>query len=219
MHLQGLRMDFAVVSKGLLPHVVSCEILQDMPPKWSDHAPVVLELQGLQPPQPQKAPCAAWTQLLKRFRDPKQRSLASMWGAKASKPVSGGGAASKTATTAAVGGAGVSAGSATKGGATAACPGAAAVLPEASQVNDAVVASDQAAAAANAVVDHSAAGPSSSPPTEGSDKQLSGQERHNAVASGGKKPQGKRRHADNGPKQPKKQKVHPFFAQHVQKPP
>jgi exonuclease III len=35
--LQGLRIDYVLCSRGLLPQVVSCEIM-DTPPKWSDHA-------------------------------------------------------------------------------------------------------------------------------------------------------------------------------------
>lgn len=44
--LQGVRIDYALCSSGLLEHVVSCEILS-LPPKWSDHAALVLgELQA-----------------------------------------------------------------------------------------------------------------------------------------------------------------------------
>ena len=39
--LQGVRIDYALCSSGLLKHVVSCEILS-LPPKWSDHAALVL---------------------------------------------------------------------------------------------------------------------------------------------------------------------------------
>ncbi len=39
--LQGVRIDYALLSPGLLKHVVSCEILS-LPPKWSDHAALVL---------------------------------------------------------------------------------------------------------------------------------------------------------------------------------
>ena len=39
--LQGVRIDYALCSPGLLEHVVSCEILS-LPPKWSDHAALVL---------------------------------------------------------------------------------------------------------------------------------------------------------------------------------
>ena len=39
--LQGVRIDYALCSPGLMKHVVSCEILS-LPPKWSDHAALVL---------------------------------------------------------------------------------------------------------------------------------------------------------------------------------
>lgn len=41
---QGVRIDYALASPGLLERVVSCEIISTLPPKWSDHAAVLLEL-------------------------------------------------------------------------------------------------------------------------------------------------------------------------------
>jgi hypothetical protein len=89
-----LRIDYALCSKQLLDHVQSCEVVLDMPPKWSDHAPIMLELQlpaaaaapqsGQQ--QQQAAVCRMWRDLMKRFADPSQRSIASMF--KAAKPSS-----------------------------------------------------------------------------------------------------------------------------------
>ena len=37
---QGVRIDYALASPGLMPHVASCKFLgtQELPPKWSDHA-------------------------------------------------------------------------------------------------------------------------------------------------------------------------------------
>ncbi|GIM03777.1 hypothetical protein Vretimale_8394, partial [Volvox reticuliferus] len=42
----GLRIDYVLVSPGLLPYVESCEILTaaEIPPKWSDHAAILLTL-------------------------------------------------------------------------------------------------------------------------------------------------------------------------------
>ncbi|KAG2496320.1 hypothetical protein HYH03_005552 [Edaphochlamys debaryana] len=42
----GLRIDFVLASPGLLPYVQSCEVLtaNDIPPKWSDHAAILLKL-------------------------------------------------------------------------------------------------------------------------------------------------------------------------------
>ena len=78
---QGLRNDYVLCTPGLLPLVVSCEILSaaDIPPKWSDHAALLLELRDV-PTTPPHAPCAAWTKLLRRFKDPAQRSILSMFG-------------------------------------------------------------------------------------------------------------------------------------------
>lgn len=89
--LQGLRIDYALCSTSLLPHVTKCEILLDLPPKWSDHAPVLLELQlsaavqtdtascQQQSRQHQPESCPMWQQLLKQFADPSQKSIASMF--------------------------------------------------------------------------------------------------------------------------------------------
>lgn len=42
-NMQGVRIDYALSSPGLMEHIVSCEILS-LPPKWSDHAALVLGL-------------------------------------------------------------------------------------------------------------------------------------------------------------------------------
>ena len=39
--LQGVRIDYALCTPSLLPKVVSCE-LDNLPPKWSDHAALML---------------------------------------------------------------------------------------------------------------------------------------------------------------------------------
>jgi hypothetical protein len=113
--LQGVRIDYALVSSGLLDKVQSSEVLLDLPPKWSDHAPLMLELevpaqyaaaaaaattvaaaaaaQATQQAEPQQqqqqlppAPaCAMWQQLLRRFQDPSQRSIATMFKAAGGK--------------------------------------------------------------------------------------------------------------------------------------
>lgn len=41
VRLQGVRIDYALCTPGLLPKVVSCE-LDNLPPKWSDHAALML---------------------------------------------------------------------------------------------------------------------------------------------------------------------------------
>lgn len=39
--VQGVRIDYALCSPGLVDKVVSCEIVST-PPKWSDHAALIL---------------------------------------------------------------------------------------------------------------------------------------------------------------------------------
>lgn len=70
---EGVRIDYALSSPGLMEHIVSCEILA-LPPKWSDHAALVLELKGLQPPK-DHAPCALSSLRMKRFNDRTQPSM------------------------------------------------------------------------------------------------------------------------------------------------
>ena len=41
VRLQGVRIDYALCTPGLLSKVVSCE-MESLPPKWSDHAALVL---------------------------------------------------------------------------------------------------------------------------------------------------------------------------------
>lgn len=59
---QGCRIDFILVSKGLLDKVTSCEIRYDLPPKWSDHVPVVCDL-DLAAPCLAGTPCREWLQV------------------------------------------------------------------------------------------------------------------------------------------------------------
>ncbi|RMZ56019.1 hypothetical protein APUTEX25_004443, partial [Auxenochlorella protothecoides] len=56
---RGLRIDYVLCTPGLLPSVVACEVVgtDRLPPKWSDHAGLLLRLQGLAPPAPDQ-PCA-----------------------------------------------------------------------------------------------------------------------------------------------------------------
>ena len=78
---RGCRIDLALVSKGLLPKITACEIRYDLPPRWSDHVPLVLDLDLAPPPAPRgAAPCREWLRLRARFVDPRQRSIAAMLG-------------------------------------------------------------------------------------------------------------------------------------------
>jgi exodeoxyribonuclease III len=78
---KGSRIDLVLVSKCLLDRVVSCEIIStaDIPPKWSDHAAVVVTLKDVpladnHPPIP--------TSSLKDKRWHSQRSITSMFAPK-----------------------------------------------------------------------------------------------------------------------------------------
>ncbi|EFJ48590.1 hypothetical protein VOLCADRAFT_104648 [Volvox carteri f. nagariensis] len=53
----GLRIDYVLVSPGLLPYVQSCEILTAaaIPPKWSDHAAILLTLRVQRAVEPESA--------------------------------------------------------------------------------------------------------------------------------------------------------------------
>ncbi|KAG2429845.1 hypothetical protein HXX76_010627 [Chlamydomonas incerta] len=107
----GCRIDYFFVSPALLPYVESCEILTDrqIPPKWSDHAALLLRLRvrrqavpaaaagaataeaeaggteeraevpRLLLPPPPAAPCAMWLAMEGRFVDRSQRSIKDMF--------------------------------------------------------------------------------------------------------------------------------------------
>ena len=75
--LQGVRIDYVLLSPGLLQRVVSCEVISTLPPKWSDHAALLLELRDIPPAQPHP-PCALSSARMKRFAKPKA-SIASMF--------------------------------------------------------------------------------------------------------------------------------------------
>ena len=74
---QGVRIDYVLLSAGLVPRVVSCEVISKLPPKWSDHAALLLELRDIPPVQPHP-PCALSSARMKRFAKPKA-SIASMF--------------------------------------------------------------------------------------------------------------------------------------------
>lgn len=77
---QGLRIDYILCSPGLLPHLRSCEIVSTeiLPPKWSDHAGILLEFTGLKPPG-NTQPCLFWARKRAAFIDSRQRSIKDMF--------------------------------------------------------------------------------------------------------------------------------------------
>ncbi len=78
--LQGVRIDYALLSPELLQQLVSCEVISTLPPKWSDHAAVLLELADI-PALPKHPPCALSSRRIKRFQQPKT-SVASLFAKK-----------------------------------------------------------------------------------------------------------------------------------------
>ena len=75
--LQGVRIDYALLSPGLLQRVASCEVISTLPPKWSDHAALLLELRDVPAVQPHP-PCALSSLRMKRFAKPRA-SIASLF--------------------------------------------------------------------------------------------------------------------------------------------
>eukprot|EP00798_Chlamydomonas_sp_ICE-L_P005258 gene5258-18490_t len=78
----GVRIDFVLVSKPLVPNLVSISIPPPdiIPCKWSDHAPLLVELRDIAPLLPHP-PCALSSLKDRRFHDPSQRSIKMMFGA------------------------------------------------------------------------------------------------------------------------------------------
>ena len=76
--VQGCRIDYVLVSPGLTGQLGPCEVLLDLPPKWSDHAPVKLTLPDL-PPTPAHAPCPLSSHRHPRFSTRTQPSVASLF--------------------------------------------------------------------------------------------------------------------------------------------
>eukprot|EP00884_Botryococcus_braunii_P000520 jgi/Botrbrau1/10469/Bobra.0133s0075.1 len=74
---EGVRIDYALVSGGLRGSVKSCEVVS-VPPKWSDHACLVLELEGVEAPGPHP-PCPLSSACMRQFNDRSQRSLTSLF--------------------------------------------------------------------------------------------------------------------------------------------
>ena len=112
---QGVRIDFILATPNVLPFIKTCEILgQDvLPPKWSDHAGILVEIEEnnkkvkdgtkdvevevkesyvevFAPPE-KHPPCKEWVKLHRRFHDPSQKSILSMFGGAAGGGGGGGG--------------------------------------------------------------------------------------------------------------------------------
>ena len=82
--LQGLRIDYVLVSPNVLPDVGPCRII-DTPHKWSDHAALHVSIANLHPPPPHE-PVAESSKKMKQFNKQGQRSIAAMFAGRASAP-------------------------------------------------------------------------------------------------------------------------------------
>lgn len=83
----GLRIDYILCTPGLLPSVAACEVVgtDRLPPKWSDHAGLLLRLRDLAPPAPAQ-PCALWQRRWESLVDTRQRSIKDMFGSRGGPP-------------------------------------------------------------------------------------------------------------------------------------
>lgn len=80
--LQGLRIDYVLVSPDVLPDVGPIQIL-DLPHKWSDHAALFVSVSNLEPP-PSHGPVPESSKKMKQFMRQKQRSIATMFASRSS---------------------------------------------------------------------------------------------------------------------------------------
>lgn len=80
--LQGLRIDYVLVTSDLLPKMGTCQVV-DTPPKWSDHAALLAEVNDVDPP-PLHEPLPTSSRRSKRFDQRSQRSIAMMFAKKQS---------------------------------------------------------------------------------------------------------------------------------------
>lgn len=81
IHNKGLRIDYAVCSKGFLSQVIDTEIVKMVPKGWSDHASVVLTLKE-QPMLPVHPIPAISSRNMKRFKeDLRQKKLTALFAA------------------------------------------------------------------------------------------------------------------------------------------
>ena len=85
---QGLRIDYVLVTPGLIDKIKFCEILgtETLPAKWSDHAGILVELNDVEAP-PKHSPCLHWRNLEKKFLDRSQRSIAQFFGKPSKKRI------------------------------------------------------------------------------------------------------------------------------------
>ncbi|KAG1671450.1 hypothetical protein FOA52_003108 [Chlamydomonas sp. UWO 241] len=83
----GIRIDYVLVSKNMRHQVLSCEIvgIGAIPPKWSDHAAMVVHFSGVAP-VPAHEPCPQSSLRDVRWNDPRQRKLSDMFGLKPKPP-------------------------------------------------------------------------------------------------------------------------------------
>jgi len=84
----GVRIDYVLVTKGLLPKVRACEVVNGnswIPHKWSDHFALLLDIDLDIADRDNGKSCVTWSRLYSRLVDSKQRSILSMFARKTAK--------------------------------------------------------------------------------------------------------------------------------------
>lgn len=81
----GVRIDYVLVTKGLLAKVKTCEVVSGnswIPHKWSDHFALLLDIDLDIPDRQDEKSCVTWSRLYSRLVDSKQRTILSMFARK-----------------------------------------------------------------------------------------------------------------------------------------
>lgn len=86
--MQGVRIDYVLVSPGLLARMGKCEIIST-PSKWSDHAALLVTVKDVIPPEPHN-PVPQSSKRMKRFDTRSQPTIASMFARRSGKVMTAG---------------------------------------------------------------------------------------------------------------------------------
>jgi len=84
---RGVRIDYVFVTQGLINRVSRCDVVDPLrvPHAWSDHAPLLLDIDLPPSKDVGRKSTAAWEKLQDRFIDRNQRSIMSMFSRKRKK--------------------------------------------------------------------------------------------------------------------------------------
>lgn len=82
---RGVRIDFVLVTAGLLPLVKQCSIVPGttIPAKWSDHCALFLDI-DIVPDRGERKPLQEWRALRKKLLNTSQKTILGMFGKRAS---------------------------------------------------------------------------------------------------------------------------------------